>query len=125
MTPIEADIMRLEQCKATIVERHQLALGFLNAQITGLKTALVKEMREGTLLDQRHSASTGEVVAAPDPIIDYRCKRCGEIVPRATVHIIESCKCGAIQVDRGWYGNRVLFDGKAEDAFEEVRGKQV
>jgi predicted nucleic acid-binding Zn-ribbon protein len=60
----------------------------------------------------------------PDPmtVIDYRCKRCGEIVPRGTHHKMESCKCGFISVDRGWYGIRILWnEGKAEDAFEEVK----
>ena len=56
----------------------------------------------------------------PEPLIDYRCKKCGEIVPHGTHHKMESCKCGALQVDRGWYGARVLWSGKREDAFEEI-----
>ena len=62
----------------------------------------------------------------PDPAaiadeIDYRCKACGEIVPRGTHLKMESCKCGAVSVDRGWYGSRVLWrKGKFEDAVEKI-----
>jgi hypothetical protein len=53
--------------------------------------------------------------------IDYRCRSCMQIVPRGTHHKMESCKCGKVQVDRGWYGSRVLWcGGKREDAIEEI-----
>lgn len=52
---------------------------------------------------------------------DYRCKSCGEIVPRGTHHKMQACKCGKIMVDRGWYGSRVLWTGgKFEDAVEKI-----
>jgi len=33
-----------------------------------------------------------------------------------------SCPCGALVVDRGWYGTRLLWSsGKREDAVEEIK----
>lgn len=53
--------------------------------------------------------------------IDYRCKKCDSIVPRGTHHRMTSCTCGAVQVDRGWYGSRVLWKGgNREDVVEEI-----
>lgn len=53
--------------------------------------------------------------------IDYRCKKCKEIVPRGSHHRMANCKCGSVSVDRGWYGTRVLWpSGKYEDWVEIV-----
>ena len=53
-------------------------------------------------------------------IVDYRCRKCNTIVPRGTHHKMESCKCGKVLVDRGWYGNRVLWPSGGKDEWIEV-----
>lgn len=61
--------------------------------------------------------------ASIDNLIDYRCKKCSSIVPRGAHHRMSSCPCGAVMVDRGWYGSRVLWKGdKREDVVEEIVG---
>lgn len=63
-------------------------------------------------------------IAAIADKIDYRCKKCGEIVPRGTHHKMTSCKCGFVSVDRGWYGSRVLWkEGTMDEAVETITGK--
>ena len=58
----------------------------------------------------------------PDP--DYRCKKCNTVVPRGTHLKMETCKCGAVQVDRGWYGSKTSWpSGKREDWIEELPSK--
>jgi hypothetical protein len=58
--------------------------------------------------------------------IDYRCKSCGEIVPRGTHHKMTSCKCGKVHVDRGWYGSRVLWpSGSFGEAVEIIKPASV
>lgn len=53
--------------------------------------------------------------------IDYRCKKCGTIVPPRTHHKMEQCACGAIGIDEGWYGARSTWpEGKREDWIEEI-----
>ena len=46
---------------------------------------------------------------------DYRCKKCGDIPIPESHHKMKACTCGAIQVDRGWYGGRVLWSGGTFD----------
>lgn len=46
----------------------------------------------------------------------YRCKRCNTVTPVPSHLKMTSCECGAVQVDHGWYGSRVLWpSGKLED----------
>ena len=52
--------------------------------------------------------------------VDYRCKLCRDIVPCGTHHKMEQCLCGAVMVDRGWYGSRVLWSGGRYDEVVEV-----
>lgn len=59
-----------------------------------------------------------------DNTTDYRCKSCNTIVPRGSHLKMESCKCGKVQVDRGWYGSRVLWtDGEYADVVEVIPSK--
>lgn len=54
----------------------------------------------------------------------YRCKRCRTVTPKPSHHKMTSCACGAISVDHGWYGSRVLWPGgKIEDWAEEVEAE--
>lgn len=55
-----------------------------------------------------------------DDMISYRCKLCGDVPEPESHHMMASCSCGAVSVDRGWYGSRVLWSGKREDVIEEV-----
>jgi len=52
----------------------------------------------------------------------YLCKLCNTVTPKPSHHKMTSCKCGAISVDHGWYGSKVVYDlppGKSfEDCFE-------
>lgn len=53
---------------------------------------------------------------------DYRCRKCDSVVPRGTHHRMSSCHCGAVMVDRGWYGARVVWKGHTyADVVEEIR----
>ena len=53
--------------------------------------------RPGALDDEQSGAN-----------MDYRCRKCDSVVPRGTHHKMSSCHCGAVMVDRGWYGSRRL-----------------
>lgn len=55
-----------------------------------------------------------------DDMIGYRCKLCGDAPEPTSHHKMASCGCGALQVDRGWYGSRVVWDGKKDDVVEEL-----
>lgn len=50
---------------------------------------------------------------------DYRCKACGEVVPRGTHHKMEACGCGKVMVDRGWYGSRVLWEPEPGEKYDD------
>lgn len=60
-----------------------------------------------------------------DEDADYRCKHCLSIVPRGTHHKMESCECGKVMVDRGWYGSRVLFPSAPMEDHVEIINRGV
>lgn len=50
----------------------------------------------------------------------YRCRACGDVPEPESHHKMTACKCGKVQVDRGWYGSRVLWDGGSFEGAVEV-----
>lgn len=56
--------------------------------------------------------------ASPKPL--YRCKKCNTVTPKPSHHAMTWCECGAVGVDHGWYGSRVLWKGEPGEAFDDV-----